>query len=595
MRRAEVIEKLEDEVRCLRASSAVTGRTLAAVPPQSTSDPPQEEGETLQVQAPIEYRAARVAAEEVPRPTLERTQQIHARQPPTDLVVSLTSLFFRHIHPWFPFLDVQRVCLELSWSENPTLLHYALFGLTLPYSFDSRLDQRSSDSFWKYTKRRIFLEVLEEPSFSALEALTILTLDLSGMTNGPQVWGALAIATTLLTQLDHKDSRVFRTSIADHGSSALNKVDSLSRETLFWAIYALDCYISITTSRPSCLTEDQLKSASLSRERLWQQTSWEVQAGMSFIPSLAWKHQLELLDFSRKAHALYLEWVSLDRRVDNIYRWLNQAGELSAELAEWALTILPSLQLSVQTDHKYTATARSLPSISLLHAYYHALVIHVHSMMSDPAYEALLGEPFANTKKDSEVRCLRSICLLSEIVSGDTEKDFDKLGWPFAWSVWVGARYLLALEAREMNPHSSKLATLLDALQSLSRYWQISGKYFRLLKQGIKEVHTGDCTNTPNKQGILPSLVDFRIATSDLEDLFRADPIVQFVSPGEAGELTADTHDYVAAAEAQQTQSNPADDSCSHFNFQAADNWFNVPLFASSAYQNDFHVPSQPC
>jgi hypothetical protein len=41
--------------------------------------------------------------------TATRAKLIRAQQPPADLIVSLASLYFRRIHPWFPFLNVHRV------------------------------------------------------------------------------------------------------------------------------------------------------------------------------------------------------------------------------------------------------------------------------------------------------------------------------------------------------------------------------------------------------------------------------------------------------------------------------------------------------
>jgi hypothetical protein len=82
----------------------------------------------------------------------------------------------------------------MATMDSPTLLYLALFGAALPLSYDLRLDERSSDAYWKYSKRQIMLEDIEEPSYSSLEALTILVLDISGMTPGPQVSSPMAVA-----------------------------------------------------------------------------------------------------------------------------------------------------------------------------------------------------------------------------------------------------------------------------------------------------------------------------------------------------------------------------------------------------------------
>jgi hypothetical protein len=160
-----------------------------------------------------EVVSSRPQLDQLPVATSVRTRRITERRPPLDLVFSLAALFFRHIHPWLPFLDAQRVFSDTGTEGGDApLLCYALFGISLPFSSDPRLTLVSCDSFWKYGKRRIFVEVLEEPSYASLEALAVLVLDLSGMTNGPQVWGPLAIAVKLAVQLKTVDGRVLRNS-----------------------------------------------------------------------------------------------------------------------------------------------------------------------------------------------------------------------------------------------------------------------------------------------------------------------------------------------------------------------------------------------
>jgi hypothetical protein len=483
----------------------------------------------------------------------------------------------------------------MSALDDPTLLHHALFGVTLPYSFDSRLDQKSSDSFWKYTKRQILLEVLEEPSFNSLEALTVLILDLSGMTTGPQVWGALAIATALLVQLHNESSRVFRASIADTNSNALNRVDQLSRQKLFWAIYTLDCYISITTSRQSCLTDDQVESVFPTRQLIWQKPTTGLNPSMALTPNLVCGYQLELLDLSRKLHMLHLEYASLSQDDDSVFRWVTQFQKLSAELADWAQTIPTCLQLSNRVDRKQAATMLDLPSVVMLHAYYHALVIHIHSLLSDPTYEALLSQLFADTRKNSQDRCLESIRVLVEIATGWTDRNGDRLGWPFTWSIWIGARYVLVRESRGEASHSENFSILLNSLRRMSRYWQVSGKYFRLLKQAATELRSGDLSNARSEQGILRFLTDFRIATSDLEDQFRVDPMLQYESTAEIPIPMTHSSRFVPVPDIQDPQQNLPDDGLLNLPYQASDNWFNVPLFASSAYHHDYVMSSQTC
>ncbi|KAF5675538.1 positive regulator of purine utilization [Fusarium heterosporum] len=285
---------LEAEIEALRAN-----RT--ALPPEP-SVPPRISSDVTLIEASVRpSHQPSVEGDARPAATWTRTQAIKERIPPPDLVLSLSSLFFRHIHPWLPFLDPRRVFSDIATQDEPTLLCYALFGVSLPFCFDSRLDQASSDAFWKYSKRRIFVEALEEPSYSSLEALTILTLDLSGITNGPQCWGALAIVTKLAVQLRDAGGRSLRVSTEEGPRH-------VSRWRLFWAIYALDCYITITTGHPSVLLDCHVHHFLPTQTFTWNEgqstptpsQSAEPSSPTSLTPSIIFNYKLDLLSLSRK-------------------------------------------------------------------------------------------------------------------------------------------------------------------------------------------------------------------------------------------------------------------------------------------------------
>ena len=527
---------------------------------------------------------------ETPEATFERTRQTQERRPPVDLVVSLSSLFFWHIHPWFAFLDIQHVYVEMGSSEDPTLLQYALFGVSLPYSFDSRLDQKSSDSYWKYSKRRIFMESLEEPSYSSLEALIVLALDLSGMTNGPQVWGVLTVAIKLAAQLRNVGGLVFRTSVPDNATESLGEMDKICRQKLFWALYTLDCYITLTTGHSSDLRDDLISHFLATRPQIWPKTSIPkgIVDHMALFPTIISGYHLELLDISRKVHQVHINHAALRDDKESSFPWLDQFQKCSAELIEWAHSLPSCLYFSNIKDMRRPSMIRMLPSLVMLHAFYHALVIHLHGLLSHSTYAAPQSPPSEDDRRESQSRCLHSISVLIDIVSEWMDKIGDKLGWPLAWSMWVAVRYLLVHESSGGNSQVGNITTMLNFLRKMGRYWQISGKYWRLLRQAFVELQTKGTSNQRRLQGILQFVTDLRVSTSDLEDQFRVDPVlhsgratqVQTAVTCEDGSLNAPVQGR------QGVQGVLSDDT--YF----SDNWFQAPLFASSAYLQDFPAVS---
>ncbi|KAH6871486.1 hypothetical protein B0T10DRAFT_500499, partial [Thelonectria olida] len=565
------IEKLEAELRALRAN-----------PGANTPDEPPTEAasgrETSSVTAVLPRDAASA--------TYERTCKVKERQPPTDLLLSLTALYFRHIHPWFPFLDVRRVYADMGLMDEPSLLYYALFGVSLPYSFDSRLDQASSDSFWKYSKRRIFVDVLEEPSYSSLEVLTVLVVDLSGMTHGPQVWGALAVATKLAVQLNNTDGLIFRTSTADGGES-LSKADRISRQRLFWAIYALDCYICITTNHPSTLSNDHIQHFLPSRQQAWRESPLEPN-GSAATPAFIFSYQLELLDLSRKVHRVGVNYVTSVQNQESLAYWLEDLQKTFTELNDW-MQALPSplLRHDAASEHPPKAVGSAL---FMLHGYFHALVIYVGGLAAASAVGDLQLETHADIRQRCQEGCQRSVEAMAQIVAKATGHVSDKLGWPFAWSIWVAARYLIIQRYKAVQDKQQTSATLLlfsGFLVKMGRFWQISLTYARLLHQAISDLEAGI------EGSVLQLMTDLRVPTSHLEDQSRPDPMLRGTINQDqpVSMYESPNPDFMALGRSDELLSVFPDELGFHMPHQTSDTWFRVPLFASSAYQYDASEP----
>lgn len=580
------IDRLRNSLTNARVGTSST--ETIGVATQSTLEP------SLMPQAITDHGVHHQVNEQRPAATFEQTERIQERRPTTDLLLSLSSLYFRHIHPWFPFLDTQHILTEMATMEELPLRYYALFGASLPYSYDSRLDRKSSDSFWKYCKRRIFIEVLEEPSFSALEALTILVLDLSSMTNGPQVWGALAVAIKLAMQLKSLDGRVFRTSTVTRAEETPISADEIHRHRLFWAIYALDCYISITTSQPMQIADIDIHHFSGSRHLVWRDARplvaprWQDRASaMPVMPTLVFSYQLGLMDISRSVHHTYMEYATVAGQND-VAVWLPNFLTSASQLSVWSETLPKNLCLDYQGDSD-AFTSRTFPAVVMLNAYYHGLIIHLHGLVSCSSSQRVSEQ----LHQDSTEQCAKSVKFLATAVFKMMDNIGDQVGWPLAWSFWVAARYLLIGEnaGSTSRVSSQHFDTLLRCLKKMGRYCQISGKYWRLLLHAAAELRNDPASSDREACRMLMRVVDLRVSTSDLEDQFRTDPVFhRKVGVGDQddsqsfADLGAPEIDRLLAAR-DASSVFASEDAYLDPSDQISNNWCNLPLYALSAYQ----------
>ncbi|KAM0269442.1 hypothetical protein ACHAQH_009731 [Verticillium albo-atrum] len=467
-----------------------------------------------------------------------RTESTKELKPPVELIVSRVPFYFRQIHPWLPCLNSHRVLADLAFVEEPTLLHMALFGVCLPHAQSLYFGSALSDSFWKYTKRRIIVEALEEPSYVSLEALTVLVLDLSGMTNGPQVWGALAVAIKLAMTLETTTGRNLRLSTMGNTRDSAEFADLSSARRLFWMIYALDCYVSLTTGFVSELPDSSLSHVMPLREGLWrgQATSpasqpWTPLTNSTRMTSdLVFSYQLELLDLSRRIHGLFIEYSQvLQGQSESLEpRWFKSFMGCSSGLNAWLRDLPETLQLVVRQSLPPGSSDAPLPAAVMLSVYYHALNIFLHGMVCLSHHNGIgiHSSQLDSFRSEGLESALRSVECLVGTVSTYTQSYADKLGWPFAWCVWTAARFLLAACHAGESVALDHVAKLLHSLDLLGRYWQISGHYARVLRLAQSELESLAVAAGTQPSGFLRAVVSWHVPTSDLEDQARVDPLL---------------------------------------------------------------------
>ncbi|KAL6912442.1 hypothetical protein FSST1_010202 [Fusarium sambucinum] len=565
------IERLEAELRALRNTSGTNSSSQAVVPVAHHS--------------PLSSSIS--SAQQIAAPTFERTRRVKECRPPADLVVSLTSLYFRHIHPWFPFLDVQRVFADLGSTDEPSMLHHALFGVALPYSFDSRLDQISSDSFWKYSKRRIFVDVLEEPSYSSLEVLAVLILDLSSMTHSAQVSGPLAVATRLAVQLRNTDGLVFRTSAESETHATLSKREVIFRQRLFWAIYALDSTICITTNCVSTLSDIHVQHFLPTRDAVWRDSLPEL-GESPMTPAFIFSYQLELYDLARTVHTVAMTYTDFCNGHETVSSWQQDFETTSTKLQVWIASI-PSELLWNDRDGAASNVHKAIqPAVLMLNGYFHALTIYLNGYLVTPAQGIVNLETNPECHQRSQERCLSSSRIVAEIMAKAGLQAVDKLGWPFSWSVWVAARFLISRRYNTGHDEPEirdRISVFSQFLDRMSRFSQISSTYARLLHQSLAEIETGSIEGgtTMRQSTVLHLVADWRVPTSRLEDHARSDPMLHAV---ESPSLTDNNRNYTDIQSFNGLLPVFSNDDWMDISQSSSDNWFRGPLFAASAYQN---------
>ena len=124
---------------------------------------------------------------------------------------------------------------------------------------------------------------------------------------------------------------------------------------------------------------------------------------------------------------------------------------------------------------------------------------------SSAAYPKVTSE-FFQPSQYARQRCHEAVGKIFELTDYVVNHEMiDKLGPPFAFTVWVAARMLViqGLEFESINPHIVKLIRLLEQMGS---YWDVARRYGQLIRRVYVEIQHKTGGGTPASFHILADL-----------------------------------------------------------------------------------------
>lgn len=170
-------------------------------------------------------------------------------------------------------------------------------------------------------------------------------------------------------------------------------------------------------------------------------------------------------------------------------------------------------------------------------------IIRLHSSAGYPARRSPL---FAPSFRASQY-CLTAVESLSALCAHVKSNGMlNKLGPPFAFSVWVAARLLLVHSSTIDHKLNPSINLLLSVLREMGVYWPVADRYAQLLQRVLDEFAESEkaAVTMPNGERATPStvkiLADMRRTACDLDFLISRQPSNQVASAA-AGLSTAAT------------------------------------------------------
>ncbi|KAI0197917.1 fungal-specific transcription factor domain-containing protein [Astrocystis sublimbata] len=485
--------------------------------------------------------------------------------PPYDLLYALVDLYFKHINTWCPILHRKTTLDSLfgpsTLEEADRILLHAIVATTLRFSTDARLTEERRRQYHDASKQKVLLYGLDNSSVKSLQALVILALDLCGSSNGPPGWNILALITRSVVQLGLAvESNSFSVSPSYASIYTLRAmilpepkdfIEEESRRRLFWMIYLLDRYATIATAFDFGLSDKDIDRTLPCRDDLWVKnqkidtrwfnynnstTSTTTETPQPYDQQQpdhdinrpenlgAFSHYIEILGILSKIHLFLRRPVDIGALHD-VEQWQLQYKDLDNMLTTWKFGLPGEYGNMAKLFQPGAAKTTLNAGWVMLHATYHTAVIRLHSSAAYPTTRSPIFTPSYSASQ----RChsaVENIAALGEFVVQGCM--LNKLGPPFAFTLWVAARLLLVHGSTVEHKLAPQIAFLVDTLRAMGRYWPVASRYCKLLQRVLDEHSDSERGGFGGAERVTPSsvriLADMRRTAFDLDFLISRQP-----------------------------------------------------------------------
>ena len=470
--------------------------------------------------APTEYFAQNTATLESPTLNISAEPQaslIDPSQsfPPYDLLYALVDLYFKHINTWCPILHRKTTLDALfgpsTLDEADRIILHAIVATTLRLSTDTRLNAENRKRFHDSSKQKVLLYGLENSSVKALQALVILALDLTGISNGPPGWNLLALITRSVVQLG-LSVEATSTMVSPNYPSIYTLramtlpepkswIEDESRRRLFWMVYLLDRYATIATAFEFALDEKEIDRKLPCRDDLfarnqlvetrWFRTSERSDYSLNHPENLgSFSYYCEILGIVSRIHQFLKRPVDIGALSD-VEEWQRSYRALDAELNSWKFSLPNEYGNIARLFNSSSSNTSKIVNCGwiMLHASYHFAIIRLHSSAAYPTTRSPIFTPSYSASQKCLAAVENMVQLGHYVVNNGM---LNKLGPPFAFKLWVAARLLLVHGSTIDHKVSPDIMFFVSTLAQMGKYWKVAERYSDILNRVLDEYQTSE-------------------------------------------------------------------------------------------------------
>ncbi|KAH9210023.1 fungal-specific transcription factor domain-containing protein [Leptodontidium sp. 2 PMI_412] len=444
---------------------------------------------------------------------------------PTPEILSLiVDKYFRVLQHWIPFLHQKRFERHMDnplKKERNTVVLHAITCATLRFvdREDHGMSQLEVSNRVRHSRQVVMLTALSQPSIENLQALIIISFDHIGRGDVNKAWSLIGSLTRTVEYLRLTvEPEVLQRRPLRRPLTLLEPTNDWTeieeRRRLFWNIFLLDRYCSITTGWNTSLTSDDVHrklpcdGGLWHREEpsdtpyfgIWNKSAAKIGNSIAFIPAHypTPDHEIEpdnvrspgvasnsaIVDTSKLGAFAYcieatesLSQVTtffLQQRIDfqnkrEVGSWLTRFKELDLRLVHWKM-FLPQ-QWKDSNISRDLSFVDMDPNLTLAHITHNTsmILLHQHIAYPPPHWNDLVKLPSSCSAETCQLAAIETSAICQKYLKY-TENGI--VNSQFALCAFIAGRILLVHWRFCNTDLSPEFFGLLECLYEMSRRWQ---------------------------------------------------------------------------------------------------------------------------
>ncbi|KAK0385387.1 hypothetical protein NLU13_7863 [Sarocladium strictum] len=484
--------------------------------------------------------------------------------PPAELLEEVIDTYFTVVQPWIPMLhetQFRRQIADRAQRLPLAIVLHAMVVAALRFVGHSRngLSDRDLHAHVARSRRFVVMAAMDQLSVESLQALTIIAYDDIGNGEASRAWSIIGSMTRTVDYLqlslepEHRDRQPLLRPLPMLDEPQ-NWTEEEQRRRVFWNVFCLDRFCSVTTGWNTSLTSSDVQRRLPADGGLWHKEEgvttpylgvWDrstarIGTSIAFLPGTylgvgqekdsspqsvaaqpgnsseqqqqrqsdldmttvgAFAYRIEATESLSRITTYFLQQKVdfTDRR--QVSDWLTRFKELDLRLVHWKM-FLPQRWRDSNISRQ-PSLVRMDPNLTLAHVTHNTSMILLHQRIAYP-------EPSWSDSFQLPSFCSAETCQMSAMETTTITQRYHKhtakdspVATQYAFCVFISARVLLIHHRYYRTPLAPEFWILVGALDEMAKRWagpvthgradqSLAGKY----AAHLRSLHTR-CTESP--------------------------------------------------------------------------------------------------